>query len=95
MAPQPTRRKFLYTATTAGTVFGLGDWAGGEMIMCAQKNPGPLHANTAWVSAEWRPHMLAAASYSFIGADALDTDVANQAREAMRKLKPTKRIAVA
>jgi hypothetical protein len=30
--------------------------------------------------------MLAAASYVFLGADALDTDVATQAREAIRPL---------
>ncbi len=42
--------------------------------------------NYAWVSPEWRPHMLAAASYVFIGADALDTEVAKQVREAVKKL---------
>jgi hypothetical protein len=42
--------------------------------------------NYHWVSPDWRPHMLAAASYVFLGADALDTDVAKQVREATRKL---------
>jgi hypothetical protein len=39
-----------------------------------------------WVSSEWRPHMLAAASYVFLGADALDTDLTKQVREALRRL---------
>jgi hypothetical protein len=42
--------------------------------------------NYGWASPEWRPHLLAAASYVFLGADALDTDVAKQAREALGKL---------
>ena len=42
--------------------------------------------NYGWVSPEWRPHLSAAASYVFIGADALDTDLAKQVREAVRKL---------
>jgi hypothetical protein len=48
----------------------------------------PLAAceNVDWVSSEWRPHLLAAASCSFLGADALDTDLAQQVREALRGL---------
>lgn len=48
----------------------------------------PLAAweNVGWVSSAWRPHLLAAASYSFLGADALDTDLAKQVREALRRL---------
>ena len=42
--------------------------------------------NYGWVSQEWRPHMSAAASYVFIGADALDTEVAKQVREALKSL---------
>ncbi len=50
------------------------------------KFPVAAWENCGWVSPEWQPHMVAAASYSFIGADALDTDVAKQAREAVRTL---------
>jgi hypothetical protein len=42
--------------------------------------------NVAWVSDQWRPHMVAAASFSFSGADAPDTDLAKQVREAVRQL---------
>jgi hypothetical protein len=50
------------------------------------KFPVATWENWHWVSAEWRPHMLAAASYSFVGADAPDTDLAKQVREAVRNL---------
>ncbi len=50
------------------------------------KFPVAAWENCGWVSPEWRPHLLAAASYSFFGADALDTEVAKQAREAAWKL---------
>jgi hypothetical protein len=50
------------------------------------KFPIAAAENIGWVSPQWRPHMLAAASYSWIGADALDTDVANEVREAVRKV---------
>ena len=50
------------------------------------KFPVAAWENCAWVSPEWRPHMLAAASYVFIGTDALDTDIAKQLREAVRSL---------
>src|SRR5262245_3335144 len=50
------------------------------------KFPIAAWENVGWVSPEWRPHMLAAASYVFLGADARDTEVATQAREAIRKL---------
>jgi hypothetical protein len=42
--------------------------------------------NCHWVSPEWRPHLVAAASYVFVGADALDTGLAKQLREAVRSL---------
>jgi hypothetical protein len=42
--------------------------------------------NCRWVSPEWQPHLLAAASCLFFGVDAPDTDLANQAREALRGL---------
>jgi hypothetical protein len=38
------------------------------------------------VSAAWRPHLLAAASYVFLGADALDTDLTRQIRQTIEKL---------
>lgn len=50
------------------------------------KFPIAAAENIGWVSPQWRPHMLAAASYSFIGADALDTDLAKQVRDAARGL---------
>ena len=50
------------------------------------KFPVAAFENVAWVSAEWRPHLAAAASYSFLGSDALDTPLASQVREALRGL---------
>jgi hypothetical protein len=50
------------------------------------KFPIAMLENLGWVSTAWRPSMLAAATYSFLGADAPDTDVVRQAREAVRKL---------
>jgi hypothetical protein len=47
------------------------------------KFPIAAAENIGWVSPPWRPHLLAAASYSFLGADALDTDLAKQVREAV------------
>jgi hypothetical protein len=46
----------------------------------------PLAAweNVGWVSPAWRPHMLAAASYFFLGADSLDSDFEKQVRETVR-----------
>ncbi len=48
------------------------------------KFPVAMLENLGWVSEPWRPAMLAAATYSFLGADAPDTDVVKQAREAVR-----------
>jgi hypothetical protein len=50
------------------------------------KFPIAASENHGWVSAEWRPHMLAAASYVFLGKDALDTDLAKQVSEALRSV---------
>ena len=50
------------------------------------KFPVAARENCGWVSTEWRPHMLAAASCSFLGADAPDTELAKQLREALRGL---------
>jgi hypothetical protein len=50
------------------------------------KFPVAAWENFNWVSPEWRPHMLAVASYSFMGRDDVDTDLAKQVREAMRNL---------
>src|SRR5262249_14601124 len=55
-------------------------------------DPHPIkYAIAAWenchrVSPEWQPHLLAAASCLYFGADAPDTDLAIQAREALRRL---------
>jgi hypothetical protein len=50
------------------------------------KFPIAAWENWSWANPEWRPHMLAAASYWFVGADAPDTELANQVREAIRNL---------
>lgn len=50
------------------------------------KFPVAAWENWRWVSPEWQPHLLAAASYSFVGADALDTELTRQVREAARDL---------
>jgi hypothetical protein len=50
------------------------------------KFPVAAWENCGWVSPEWRPHLLAAASYVFAGADALDTPLAKEVREAVQKL---------
>jgi len=50
------------------------------------KFPIAAWENWGWVSPEWQPHLLAAASYSFVGADAPDSDLAKQVREAVRDL---------
>lgn len=44
-----------------------------------------MFENYRWVSPVWRPHMAAAASYSFLGADAPDTTTIRQVREAVGK----------
>lgn len=50
------------------------------------KFPIAAWENCGWVSPEWRPHMVAAACHVFLGADALDTDLARQVREAVQSL---------
>lgn len=50
------------------------------------KFPIAAWENCGWVSPEWRPHLLAAASYSFVGTDAPDTELAKQVREVVRGL---------
>lgn len=42
--------------------------------------------NWGWVNQGWQSHMLAAAFYSFVGADAPDTDLTKQVRETVRNL---------
>jgi hypothetical protein len=44
-----------------------------------------MFENYRWVSPTWRPHLAAAASYSFLGADAPDTQTIHQVREALGK----------
>ncbi|MGQ0613945.1 MAG: hypothetical protein ACT4PV_09440 [Planctomycetaceae bacterium] len=48
------------------------------------KFPMAMFENFRWISREWRPHMLAAASYTFLGAGAPDSRVIQQVREAMQ-----------
>ena len=50
------------------------------------KFPVAAFENVTWVSPTWRPHLSAAASYSFLGADALDTPLARQVRETLEAL---------
>ena len=49
------------------------------------KFPVAAFENQRWVSPEWRPHLLAVASYSFLGADALDTESYTRTDLALRK----------
>jgi hypothetical protein len=44
-----------------------------------------MFENYRWVTPVWRPHLAAAASYSFLGADAPDTQTIRQIREALGK----------
>jgi hypothetical protein len=48
------------------------------------KFPAAMFENCRWISPEWRPHLVAAASYSFLGADAPDTKLIQQIREAVK-----------
>lgn len=48
------------------------------------KFPMAMFENCRWISAEWRPHMMAAASYTFLGADAPDSHVIQQVRQALK-----------
>jgi hypothetical protein len=50
------------------------------------KFPIAAAENIGWVSSQWRPHMLAAASFSFFGSDALDTDLAKSVRDVVKRL---------
>lgn len=49
------------------------------------KFPTAMFENYRWVSRAWRPHLAAAASYSFLGADAPDTTTIRQIREAVAR----------
>ena len=49
------------------------------------KFPVAMFENYRWISPEWHPHFMAAASYTFLGADAPDTQVINRVREAIKK----------
>jgi hypothetical protein len=49
------------------------------------KFPVAMFENCRWISPEWRPHFMAAASYTFLGADASDTQVIIRLREAIKK----------
>ncbi|MFN0129255.1 MAG: hypothetical protein ACKV19_21510 [Verrucomicrobiales bacterium] len=49
------------------------------------KFPMAMFENCRWVSPEWRPHMVAAASYTFLGADAPDSQVIQQVRQAVKE----------
>jgi hypothetical protein len=44
-----------------------------------------MFENYRWVSPAWLPHLAAAASYSFLGADAPDTQTIRQVRQALGK----------
>lgn len=46
------------------------------------KFPIAMFENCGWISPDWRPHLVAAATYSFLGADAPDTQLIRQVREA-------------
>lgn len=49
------------------------------------KFPVAMFENYRWISPVWHPHFMAAASYTFLRADAPDTQVINQVREAIKK----------
>jgi hypothetical protein len=48
------------------------------------KFPVAMFENYRWISPEWRPHFMAAASYTFLGADAPDSQVINRVRQAIK-----------
>ncbi len=48
------------------------------------KFPVAMFENYRWISPEWRPHFMAAASYTFLGADAPDSQVIERVREAIK-----------
>jgi hypothetical protein len=45
------------------------------------KFPTAMFENYRWASSSWRPHLVAAATYSFLGADAPDTPTIRSIRE--------------
>jgi hypothetical protein len=85
----------------AAKAFGLAQQEGGTEILfraaarlLPAKADGDPHRikfavamfeNYRWVTPTWRPHLAAAASYSFLGADAQDTPTIRQVREALGK----------
>jgi hypothetical protein len=50
------------------------------------KFPVAIFEDVELVSPPWRPHLLAAAAFSFWGSDRPDNPAMEQAREAIRKL---------
>jgi hypothetical protein len=44
-----------------------------------------MFENYRLVSPAWRPHLVAAATYSFLGADAPDTPAIQRIREALKQ----------
>jgi len=48
------------------------------------KFPIAMFENCRWISPEWRPHLQAAATYSFLGVDAPDTELILQVRETLK-----------
>jgi hypothetical protein len=50
------------------------------------KLPAALFEDCEWVSAEWRPRLLAAAAHWLHGKQSPDSEVLRQAREAVRRL---------
>jgi hypothetical protein len=50
------------------------------------KFPIAMFEKHDWVSAEWRPHMAAAAAVTYLGSDRPDSDLMKNVREAVRKL---------
>jgi hypothetical protein len=50
------------------------------------KFPVAMFEDYDLVSPEWRPHRLAATTFSFLGTGEPDTELMKQVREALRKL---------
>lgn len=85
----------------AAKVFGLAQQEGGletlfraaARLLPAKADRDPhrikfavaMFENYRWVTAVWRPHLAAVASYSFLGADAPDTPTIRQVREELGK----------
>ena len=51
-----------------------------------QKLPAALFEECEWVSAEWRPRLLAAAAHWLHGKRSPDSEVLQQARKALQRL---------